>query len=106
MWRKYTPETADGETAFAFMDSDKTAARVVKRYIKYLACGIANLVNIFRPQAVILGGGVSAQGARLENLVRAEAEKQIFAFGYAPAEIKCASLKNDAGAYGAAALFL
>lgn len=106
MWGKYTPETASAKTAFEFSEADAAAKKAVRRYIEYLACGIANLANIFRPQAVILGGGVSAQGERLENLVKARIKKEIFAFDYAPVEIKCASLQNEAGCYGAAALFL
>lgn len=105
MWREYNLRTADGETAFKYAGTDPSAAKVVETYIGHLVCGIANLANIFRPEAVILGGGVSAQGERLERLVRERIKKEIFAFGYAPVEIKCASLKNDAGAYGAAALF-
>lgn len=105
MWKKYTAETADGQTAFEFMDVDAAAKKAVRAYIKYLVCGIANIANVLRPEAVILGGGISAQGARLEKLVKDGIRKEIYAFGYAPVEVKCASLQNDAGSYGAAALF-
>lgn len=106
MWKTYTHDTADGRTAFEYMDSDDSARRVVDRYMKYLACGIANLANIFRPQVILIGGGVAAQGTRLTKPLQALADREIFAADYAPVEIRCASLGNRAGAYGAAALFM
>lgn len=105
MWKNSTPETADGATAFGCAPHDKAAYAAVKKYLKYLACGIANVANIFRPQAVILGGGVSAQGENLIAPLKKLLKGEIFAYDYAPVEIKCAALGNDAGAYGAAALF-
>lgn len=106
MWQKYTLETADGRTAFEYMDTDDSARKVADRYINYLACGVANIANIFRPQAILIGGGVAAQGVRLTAPVQALVDRQIFAADYAPVEVKCASLGNKAGAFGACALFL
>ncbi len=107
MWKNYDLSTADGRTAFEHMDGDRTARRVVEWYIKYLACGLANLANIFRPQAIILGGGVSAQGSRLIKPLKEQFEKELFGGSdYAPVEIKCAKLGAKSGAYGAVALFM
>lgn len=107
MWKTYSYDSADGRTAFEYMDSDRSAKRVVDWYIKYLACGVANIINIFRPQAIIIGGGVSAQGSRLIKPLKKAVESEIFGgSGYAPVEIKCAELQKRAGAYGAAALFM
>lgn len=106
MWKNYTYDTADGRTAFECMDTDLTAKKVVDKYLKYLACGVANLANIFRPQVILIGGGVAAQGSRLINPLQSLVDKEIFAADYAPVEIKCATLGNLAGAYGAAALFM
>lgn len=106
MWKNYTCDTADGRTAFEYQDCDASAQKVVEVYLNYLACGIANIANIFRPQAILIGGGVAAQGTRLTQPLQTLINRQIFAADYAPVEIKCASLGNRAGAFGATALFL
>lgn len=105
MWKTYTNDTADGKTAFEYMDSDKTAKRIADWYINHLACGITNLANIFRPNIVMLGGGVAAQGSRLTAPLQKLVDKELFGgTDFAPVKIECASLGNRAGAYGAAAL--
>lgn len=97
-------DKVDGKTSFDGMRAgDKSATAVVENYIEYLAEGIANIVNIFRPEVVLLGGGVSAEGDNLViPLKRAVAGKVFAGDDYAPVEIKIASLKNDAGLCGAA----
>ncbi len=105
MWTKYTPETVTAKTAFEFADSDLDAKEVVEWYIKYLSCGIANLANIFRPQVIMIGGGVSGQGERLTQPLQRLVNKELFGgTDYAPVKIVTASLGSKAGAYGAAAL--
>lgn len=105
MWKTYTYDSADARTAFEYMDTDATAKKVVNWYLERLACGIINLANIFRPQVIMLGGGVSAQGSRLTVPLQKIVNGELFGgTHYAPVEIKCASLGNRAGAIGAAAL--
>lgn len=105
MWKTYTYDTADGRTAFEYMDTDRTAKQVVDWYLKYLNCGIANIANIFRPQIIMLGGGVAAQGTRLSAPLQEMLNKEIFAgTDYASVKVECATLGNKAGAFGAAAL--
>lgn len=107
MWTKYTLETVDGRTAFEFADKDKAAEEVVKWYEEHLACGIINMANIFRPQAVLLGGGVSGQGENLLSPVRRMLEKEVFGGNsYAPVKLEKATLGNRAGFLGAAALVM
>jgi len=107
MWRGYTYDTADGRTAFEYMDTDPTAKRVADWYFRYLSCGIINIVNIFRPQVIMMGGGVAAQGSRLTEPLQKLVDKEIFGgTDYAPVKIVCATLGNRAGAYGAVALIL
>lgn len=96
-------DKVDGKTSFDGMRAgDKTATHVVEAYIQYLAEGIANIINVFRPEVVLLGGGVSAEGDNLIKPLQKIVDKLIFAGDYAPVEIKTASLKNDAGLCGAA----
>ena len=107
MWSKYTPQTVSGRTPFEFYDTDHAAKKVVDWYVKYLACGITNIVNIFRPQIVMLGGGVSEQGEKLTAPVQKLVDKEIFAgTDFAPVKVVKATLGSAAGAYGAAALFI
>ena len=53
----------NGKTAFdGSRAGDITAKKVVNAYIRYLSEGIANIVNAFRPEAILLGGGISREG--------------------------------------------
>lgn len=105
MWKTYNYDTADGRTAFEYMDVDKTAHRVVDKYLKYLSCGIVNVANIFRPQVIMIGGGIAAQGTRLTAPLQKMLDKEILGgISYAPVKVECATLGNRAGALGAAAL--
>lgn len=106
MWQTFTSDTATGKTAFDYMDTDISAHEVVEWYVKYLACGLINLANIFRPQVIMLGGGVAAQGERLTSPLQAILDRELYAGSYAPVKITCATLGNVAGAYGAAALLI
>lgn len=107
MWSSCTSDTVTGKTAFDFMDCDVSAREVVDWYLKRLACGLVNLANIFRPQAIMLGGGVSGQGERLTVPLQNSVNKELFgSTAYAPVEIKTAALGSRAGALGAAALWI
>lgn len=104
MWKiAETLKGVDGRTAFlAAKQGDEAAQRVVNDYIASLGEGIANIVNVIRPEAVILGGGVSAEGENLLAPLRKYVMPRIYAPDYAPLDIICAQLGNDAGLYGAA----
>ena len=104
MWQDYTPETVDGLTAFSHAATDKTAAKVVDNYENYLACGLANLANIFRPDVIMLGGGISNQGDNLTKPLQKKMDNELFARGLGVGvPIVVASLGNRAGVLGAAA---
>ena len=95
---------ASGRTAYDGMRADDEAAKeVVKKYEEYVACGITNMVNIFQPEVLCIGGGISKEGdtllAPIVEVVEAErftknVEKQTV--------VKIAELGNDAGIIGAA----
>jgi len=92
------------KTVFEAMDQGDGAAHdVFKDYVRYLAEGLANLVNIFDPDMIIIGGGISKQGERLLIPVRAETAKLVYG-GELRAKIVSAKLGNDAGIIGAARL--
>lgn len=99
-------DKVDGKTAFDGLRlGDKTAIKVVNNYVKYLSEGVLNLCNEFRPEAVILGGGICAEGELLFKPLKKLVLKHIYGgVSYAPIEILTASLGNDAGFYGAVRL--
>ncbi len=84
---------------------DAVLKEVVDLYIRRLGTGIVNIINIFRPQLVLLSGGVSAQGENLLKPLREIVAKSCFGGdkGELP-EIEQATLGNEAGMIGAASL--
>ena len=107
MWKTYTLENADGKTAFDYKDTDEFAKEVVEKYIDDLATGITSLVNIFRPEVVLLGGGVCAQGDNLVIPLQRKVNKGMFAGEVGPeSKILIATLGNTAGTLGAACLLM
>lgn len=107
MWAIGSTEQVTGKTAFDYYDNDERAKAVVDNYIEKLGVGLTNLANEFRPEAIILGGGVCAQGDNLVKPLQAFLDKEIFAGEKGPqVKILTATLGNSAGILGAAALFM
>ena len=107
LWRLAgSPEGVDGKTAFsAAREGDAAARKVVDAYIRYLSDGVANLVNLFRPEAVLIGGGVSNEGeALLAPLRKYVGERLYIDAAKVPLTLVRAALGSDAGIYGAYAL--
>ena len=104
MWQDYTPDTVDGLTAFSHAKTDRTAAKIIENYENNLVCGLVNLANIFRPDVIMLGGGIANQGENLTKPVQKKFDSELFAHGLGVAvPIVKASLGNKAGVMGAAA---
>ncbi len=109
MWEMISNDinNVTGRTAFdASRKGDKAGQEVVNTYIEYLACGLANMINIFQPEVLCIGGGVCGEGDYLLNPLK-ELIKQN-TYGYETmdkhTELKIAELGNDAGIIGAASL--
>lgn len=106
MWKLVNGDInkVNGKTVF---DSDDAVSKeVISTYLGYLAEGIVNIVNMFQPEVICLGGGVSGAGeVILEPLTEAVKTKAFARFGKRHTEIKIASLGNDAGIIGAALLW-
>ncbi len=97
-----------GRTAFdAMRKGDAAGEEVVRKYVRYLAAGLTNIINIFQPEVLSIGGGVSGEGDFLLDmlvpLIRAEVYGQGIVKG---TDIRIATLKNDAGIIGGAVLGL
>lgn len=84
---------------------EEPMVRVLDAYTTYLAVGLTNLINIFGPGYICLGGGVSMAGDALLLPVREKVEHRMFARAAArKPQIILAKLGNDAGILGAALL--
>jgi glucokinase len=96
----------NGRIAFDGMRmGDEAAREVVDEYVKYLASGLASIINIFQPEVLSIGGGISNEGQFLLDLLIPEVRPQTYGNGFVPAtEIRIAQLRNDAGIIGAAVL--
>lgn len=89
----------------AMRAGDKPAKKVVDKYIKYLAAGITNVINIFQPDVLCIGGGVCNEGDPLLLPVKALVKEEVYTRNSEKnAEIVIAKLGNDAGIIGAAFL--
>ena len=105
MWEIGGTDAVDGKTPFAYSDRDETARAVLERYSSYLSTGLVNLANIFRPEAIIIGGGVSAQGDKLLVPLQERLDRDIFGKEHGPkVPLFISELGNSAGFLGAAAL--
>lgn len=108
MWEivKGNIDAVNGLTAFdAMRKGDEAGKAVVDKYIYYLSVGISNMINIFQPEILCIGGGVSKEG---DNII-VPLQKMVDGENYArlmekKAVIKAAELGNDAGIIGAAYL--
>lgn len=101
-------EKVSARTAFIAMRmGDDTAKAVVDKYIKYLACGITNTINIFQPDILCIGGGVCNEGDPLLIPLKELVAKEVYTRNSPKnTEIVIAQLGNDAGIIGAAFLGL
>lgn len=95
-------------TAFdAMRRGDTAAAQVVDTYISYLACGVANIVNIFQPEVLSIGGGICNEKHYLLDPLQAIVDREQYTRSDAvKTAIRIAEMGNDAGIVGAAGLGL
>jgi predicted NBD/HSP70 family sugar kinase len=60
------------------------------------------MANLLRPEAILIGGGISAAGELITRPLQRKLNKQLFGgTKHAPVKIMTASLQNDAGIVGA-----
>lgn len=98
----------DGKTVFDGMRAgDITANKVFEEYVTYLAAGLVNIANIFRPEIILLGGGICKEGETLLVPLRKLFSEELFGGQEnVPVQLAAASLGNDAGVCGAARLVM
>lgn len=95
---------ASGRTSYDGMRAgDKVATEVVNIYEDYVACGITNMVNIFQPEVLCIGGGISKEGdALLKPIIEKVSAERFTKNVEKQTTVKIAELGNDAGIIGAA----
>lgn len=81
---------------------DRLSNEVIDHIAGYLGVGLVNLVNIFNPEAIVIGGGVSNFGERLLSPVRRVVRERAFPISAKTARIVRAELGEDSGVIGAA----
>ncbi len=97
----------NGKTAFDAMRlGDIAGIEVVNNYIKYISCGLINLVNALQPEIICIGGGICNEGETLMKPLRRYVQAERYSIhSKIQTKIMKAQLGNDAGVIGAALLY-
>jgi len=86
----------------AFDESDPLAVEVMLKAARFLGIAVGTLINQFHPEAIIFGGGViEAMGESFVDLVAREASQHAMPGLMETVDLKCATLGDDAGIFGA-----
>lgn len=100
-------ERIEGEhVAAAAARHDDAASKVLRTAGRYLAVGMSNVVNLFDPEIIVLGGSVVGAGEPYLGVARDELARMTTEQRRRPVRVDLAALGNDAGIVGAAALAL
>ena len=96
----------NGRTSFdAMRAGDPAGKAAVDEYIKYLSVGLVDMINIFQPDILCIGGGICNEGETLLTPVKEFIEGEQYAMNSSKKTVVCkAKLGNDAGIIGAALL--
>lgn len=92
------------DVAAAARAGDPRAVAVWDETVEALACGLTSLVNLFEPELVVVGGGVSGTGEQLLGPVRERVRAQVMTPAGRGVGIVTAALGTQAGVVGAAAI--
>ncbi|MEA2517768.1 MAG: glucokinase [Actinomycetota bacterium] len=90
----------------AAREYDETARAVLRRAGRALGIGLSNIVNIFDPDVIVLGGSVTKAGEAFLGPARDELARMTAAQRRRPMRLDLSALQADAGILGAAALAL
>lgn len=93
-------EVFDGARA-----SDAYCMEIVERFGKYLGVALSNVAHVMDPEAFVIGGGVSAAGEMILDVVKKYYEANAM-YAIRDKEFRLAELGNDAGIYGAVRMIL
>ncbi|NLD71086.1 MAG: ROK family transcriptional regulator [Chloroflexi bacterium] len=88
----------------AVRDGDALALGEVRRASEYLGVGVANLINLFNPSLVIIGGYLAEAGEMVIHSIRKAAQRRAFPVSYRHVQIQRNALSLDSACVGACAL--
>ncbi|TCT15370.1 glucokinase /transcriptional regulator [Natranaerovirga pectinivora] len=96
----------NGKTPFDAAElGDEIGKKVIKQYIEYLSIGMANIINIFQPEVIVISGGISNQRDKLIEPLKERISKKIYGgIKYFKTDIRVAELGDEAGVLGASIL--
>ena len=101
------PERITAQMVFRAAEQDDVLARaLVGDVARYLGIAVANLINLFNPQRIILGGPIGRVGQVLLDPLREEVQRRAMAYPRSVVQITTNDLGPDTGAIGAAVLVL
>lgn len=86
----------------AMRRGDEYATEIIVQAMSYLGIGMANLVNLFNPEMIVIGGGLTNLGDRLLDPVRRGIALYAFAMLAQQVQVTPARLGDDVGIVGAA----
>jgi glucokinase len=90
----------------AYDNGDPLALRVIGLCVEFWGMAIGNLVSLFNPEKIIMGGGVFGPAAKLLPAIREEAAKWAQPVSINQMSLDVSALAGDAGVYGAGFLAL
>ncbi|MBR4949462.1 MAG: ROK family protein [Clostridia bacterium] len=109
MWKKYikTLDDVNAKNIFdAAKEGDELMLSCVEKFSENIAAGLVSLVHTFNPQVIIIGGGVSNEGAYLIDKIDRYVRERAMPSYLKCLSIKAAALGNDAGITGACKLVI
>ena len=105
LYREKTGEACTARDVFLRAAGGEPAAKEVTETFRfYLGEGLISLVNVLRPEVIVLGGGVAGAADQFLPELRAQVNRGIFGGALLPVRIETAVLRNEAGIIGGALL--
>jgi glucokinase len=99
-------ETITAATVYeAVINGDPYANEVMRETAKFLGAGVANVINIFNPDMIVISGGVTKAGDHLFVPLRSEVRRRAFKSALDACQLTAAQLPGTAGVIGAAGVF-
>ena len=97
-------DTDNVKEVFYLIDKNPVIQNVFEKYLDNLAEGLANIINIFDPEMLVIGGGLSEHGDNFLYKLKPKIVSRLYNQYTYDLNLKVATLKNDAGLIGASML--
>ena len=96
--------TENLKEAFYLVEKNSNIQHVFEKYLENLSEGLANIINIYDPEMLVIGGGLSEYEDKFMYQLKSKLITKIYNKYTYDINLKVASLKNDAGIIGASML--